>query len=115
MGVPLIASLMGNPSLVYSWWFLGAEHGIYTECHETCTAKKCQPICCSGKRSVKRKRGVTNYDLWGAPDRFDESEPMWGVYRFKEGLGGEVVRFIGAWDYPVNPVYTKPTPSGCQK
>ncbi len=40
---------------------------------------------------------------------------MWGVYRFKEGLGGEVVRFIGAWDYPVNPVYTKPTPSGCQK
>jgi len=30
---------------------------------------------------------------------------MWGVFRFKEGLGGEVVRFIGAWDYPVRPFY----------
>ena len=26
---------------------------------------------------------------------------MWGVYKFKEGLGGKVVRTIGAWDYPV--------------
>ena len=22
---------------------------------------------------------------------------MWGVYKFKEGLGGEVVRTLGAW------------------
>jgi lipid II:glycine glycyltransferase (peptidoglycan interpeptide bridge formation enzyme) len=45
------------------------------------------------------------YDLWGAPDRFDESDPMWGVFRFKEGLGGKVVRTIGAWDLPVRPVF----------
>ncbi len=30
---------------------------------------------------------MTVYDLWGAPDVFDESDSMWGVYRFKEGLG----------------------------
>jgi lipid II:glycine glycyltransferase (peptidoglycan interpeptide bridge formation enzyme) len=24
---------------------------------------------------------------------------MWGVYRFKEGLGGRVRRTLGAWDY----------------
>ena len=24
---------------------------------------------------------------------------MWGVFRFKEGLGGEVVRTLGAWDF----------------
>jgi lipid II:glycine glycyltransferase (peptidoglycan interpeptide bridge formation enzyme) len=24
---------------------------------------------------------------------------MWGVYRFKEGLGGQVIRTLGAWDY----------------
>jgi lipid II:glycine glycyltransferase (peptidoglycan interpeptide bridge formation enzyme) len=28
---------------------------------------------------------------------------MWGVYRFKEGLGGRVLRTVGAWDYPANP------------
>jgi len=48
--------------------------------------------------------GCHVYDLWGAPDEFVESDPLWGVYRFKEGLGGVVVRHIGAWDLPLRPV-----------
>lgn len=47
--------------------------------------------------------GCLQYDLWGAPDTFSEDDPMWGVFRFKEGLGGQVVRTLGAWDYPVRP------------
>jgi lipid II:glycine glycyltransferase (peptidoglycan interpeptide bridge formation enzyme) len=46
-----------------------------------------------------RARGCRVYDLWGAPEVFDDSDPMWGVYRFKEGLGGQVVRTLGAWDF----------------
>jgi len=49
--------------------------------------------------------GCRVYDLWGAPDEFVESDPLWGVYRFKEGLGGEVVRHLGAWDLPLRPFY----------
>jgi lipid II:glycine glycyltransferase (peptidoglycan interpeptide bridge formation enzyme) len=30
---------------------------------------------------------------------------MWGVFRFKEGLGGSVVRTIGAWDHPSGRVW----------
>jgi peptidoglycan pentaglycine glycine transferase (the first glycine) len=48
-----------------------------------------------------RAAGCTLYDLWGAPDELDESDPMWGVYRFKLGLGGELARGLGAWDLPV--------------
>jgi lipid II:glycine glycyltransferase (peptidoglycan interpeptide bridge formation enzyme) len=48
--------------------------------------------------------GADTYDFWGAPDVFEESDSLWGVYRFKEGFGGEVVRHIGAWDLPVNPM-----------
>ena len=59
--------------------------------------------------------GVRIYDLWGAPDRFDESDPLWGVYRFKEGFGGQVVRTIGAWDFIPRPLwyglYTKTIPN----
>jgi peptidoglycan pentaglycine glycine transferase (the first glycine) len=50
--------------------------------------------------------GCTVYDLWGAPDVLSEEDPLWGVYRFKEGFGGQFVRHIGAYDYPVSrPLY----------
>ena len=49
-----------------------------------------------------REAGCTLYDLWGAPDELDESDPMWGVVRFKLGLGGELARGLGAWDFPAN-------------
>jgi lipid II:glycine glycyltransferase (peptidoglycan interpeptide bridge formation enzyme) len=54
--------------------------------------------------AIKRSKaaGCTTYDLWGAPDEFVESDPLWGVYRFKEGLGGTVHRYLGAWDLPTN-------------
>jgi lipid II:glycine glycyltransferase (peptidoglycan interpeptide bridge formation enzyme) len=46
--------------------------------------------------------GCAIYDLWGAPDELSESDPMWGVYRFKQGFGGQFVEHIGAWDYAVS-------------
>lgn len=61
-----------------------------------------------------KAHGCTRYDWWGAPDALDESDPMWGVYRFKQGFGGQFVPHIGAWDYPVNQglywAYTKAMP-----
>lgn len=50
-----------------------------------------------------KSNGCTIYDFWGAPDVFEETDPMWGVYKFKQGLGGVVHRYIGAWDYPLRP------------
>lgn len=61
-----------------------------------------------------KEAGCNIYDLWGAPDSFNEHDPMWGVFRFKEGLGGDVIRHIGAWDLPIQPtiykLYTKLLP-----
>ncbi len=57
--------------------------------------------------AMKRAKasGCKVYDLWGAPDEMNEADPLWRVYRFKEGLGGKVVRYLGAWDLPVRPLY----------
>jgi len=46
-----------------------------------------------------KAQGCIRYDMWGAPNDFSESDPMWGVYQFKRGFRGTVVRHIGAWDY----------------
>ncbi|MCO6449164.1 MAG: peptidoglycan bridge formation glycyltransferase FemA/FemB family protein [Caldilineales bacterium] len=59
-------------------------------------------------------QGCTIYDWWGAPDELVEDDPMWGVYRFKEGFGGRFTRWIGAWDYAPRPAlyrtYTQAMP-----
>jgi lipid II:glycine glycyltransferase (peptidoglycan interpeptide bridge formation enzyme) len=57
--------------------------------------------------NIAKARGCEIYDLWGAPEVFDESDSMWGVYRFKEGLGGEVVRTLGAYDFAPNKLLYK--------
>ncbi len=54
-----------------------------------------------------RARGCTTYDLWGIPDE-DETTleaafrerrgGLWGVYRFKRGFGGRVMRYVGTWE-----------------
>jgi lipid II:glycine glycyltransferase (peptidoglycan interpeptide bridge formation enzyme) len=60
-----------------------------------------------------RRRGCTQYDLWGVPDADAEQleaefshrgDGLWGVYRFKRGFGGRLVRSPGAWDRPYSPV-----------
>ncbi len=50
-----------------------------------------------------KAQGYTVYDMWGAPNDFDESDSMWGVYEFKRGFRGTVTRHIGAWDYSAYP------------
>ncbi|MCC7362582.1 MAG: peptidoglycan bridge formation glycyltransferase FemA/FemB family protein [Anaerolineales bacterium] len=50
-----------------------------------------------------KAQGCTVYDFWGAPDEFVESDRLWGVWKFKEGFGGQVVRTLGAWDYAPAP------------
>jgi peptidoglycan pentaglycine glycine transferase (the first glycine) len=50
-----------------------------------------------------KAHGCRTYDLWGAPDLLTENDPLWGVYRFKRGLGAVVIRHIGAWDYILRP------------
>lgn len=75
-----------------------------------------------------KERGATRYDLWGIPDEIgavaaalDGGRPypagdlpvdvnklpeggLWGVFRFKQGFGGVVERFVGAWDLPIQGV-----------
>ena len=53
---------------------------------------------------LAKSQGKRIYDMWGAPDEFTEDDRLSGVFRFKQGYGGEVVRTLGAWDYPINPV-----------
>jgi lipid II:glycine glycyltransferase (peptidoglycan interpeptide bridge formation enzyme) len=52
-----------------------------------------------------KSQGCRIYDFWGAPDVLDESDPMWGVYRFKQGFAPTTLITPGAWDWIIRPVH----------
>ncbi|EFO81694.1 Methicillin resistance protein [Oscillochloris trichoides DG-6] len=64
--------------------------------------------------------GCHSYDMWGIPDAFGQaleadeatrasleqsaqSDPLIGVYRFKKGFGGQIVRYLPAYDHVLIP------------
>ncbi len=50
-----------------------------------------------------KAQGASRYDFWGIPATDDEGEAMAGVYRFKSGWGGEIVRFVGCYEHTLRP------------
>ena len=57
-------------------------------------------------------RGCTQYDLWGVPDadetaleaQFEQrSDGLWGVYRFKRGFGGRLLRSAPTYERALIP------------
>ena len=101
--VPLIAEVDHEPVAgLFLFLFAGRAYYVYGMSRDAHREK--MPTYLLQWEAMKRAKsaGCTVYDLWGAPEVFDESDSMWGVYRFKDGLGGRVVRTLGAWDYAPN-------------
>lgn len=45
-----------------------------------------------------REKGCSLYDFRGVSGDLDESNPLYGLYRFKKGFNGDLVEFTGEWD-----------------
>jgi len=59
-----------------------------------------------------KAKGYKTYDLWGVPAHPKEGHPLFGVYRFKKGFGGEFRKFIGMHDLVFKPFWYKLMNSG---
>ena len=104
---PLIAEFEGQPIahvILFHfgrkcWYFYGASSN---------TERSRMPNYALQWEAMKwaKAQGYTTYDMWGAPNAFNEQDSLWGVYEFKRGFRGTVTRHIGAWDYtPYPPLY----------
>lgn len=51
-----------------------------------------------------KQEGASVYDFWGIPASDDQAEAMAGVYRFKSGWGGEIVRYVGCYEHVYRPL-----------
>ncbi|MEJ5202351.1 MAG: peptidoglycan bridge formation glycyltransferase FemA/FemB family protein [Anaerolineales bacterium] len=101
----LLAALMAFASGSRAWYFYGASGDL---------ERQRMPAYLLQWEAMRwaARRGCLSYDLWGVPD-YDEdelesqftrrSDGLWGVYRFKRGFGGELLRSVGAWDRVYKP------------
>ncbi len=115
MAKPLLAEFQGEPIAAVVLVRFG-ERATYMYGASTGRERNRMPNYLLQWESIRwaKEQGCTVYDFWGAPTAFVEDDPLWGVWRFKDGFQGDVVWYIGAWDYPVRPfwynVYTQLLP-----
>ena len=48
-----------------------------------------------------KKQGCGEYDMFGISAVPDPAHPLYGLYRFKTGFGGDIYSRMGCWDYPI--------------
>ena len=102
----LIAELDGEAvAAVYLFYFAGRAYYLYGMSRDAHRDKMPNYLLQFEAMRWARQKGCQVYDLWGAPDDFNESDSLWGVFRFKEGLGGSVRRTLGALDYAPQPLW----------
>ncbi len=104
-----LASLMVFSHGPRSWYFYGASANDHRDRMPTYLLQW-------EAMRWARSHGCTQYDLWGVPDYNQEqleadfterSEGLWGVYRFKRGFGGALLRAAGPWDRVYQPALYK--------
>ncbi len=105
MGHLLLAEFDGRP-LAAVFLVSDGERAIYMYGASTDEERQRMPNYLLQWEAIRwaRAQGCTTYDFWGAPDTFDERDRLWGVWRFKAGFEGRVVRHLGAWDYAPRPL-----------
>jgi peptidoglycan pentaglycine glycine transferase (the first glycine) len=101
---PFLAEVAGEPvAALILFAFAGTAWYMYGMSREAHRDKMPNHLLQWRAITWARARGCLTYDFWGAPDRFQPGDPLWGVWRFKEGFGVQVERHIGAWDYAPAP------------
>lgn len=100
----IIAALFAFVHGQRAWYLYGASGEAYRE-YMPNHALQWQAI------RWAKSLGCREYDLWGIPDAdeatleaqyLSRNDDLWGVYRFKRGFGGQVLRFAGAFDRVYN-------------
>jgi peptidoglycan pentaglycine glycine transferase (the first glycine) len=100
---PLVAEVEGEPvAALILFRFAGRAYYFYGMSRDLHRERMPNHLLQWKAMRWAKRQGCAVYDMWGAPDTLSESDPMWGVYRFKLGFGGQFVQGAGAWDYPTS-------------
>ena len=93
-GIPLAAMFLAI-SLNRATYLYGASSSMHRNLMAT-YALQWEAI------KLARQKKCTEYDMFGVAPGPDPSHPMYGLYRFKTGFGGNLFHRMGCWDFPLD-------------
>jgi lipid II:glycine glycyltransferase (peptidoglycan interpeptide bridge formation enzyme) len=99
----LLAAFFEETPLAYLMLFLSGSRSWYFYGASDNSQRNLMPTYLLQWEAMRwaKAHGAVEYDLWGIPDAeeseleanfADRSDGLWGVYRFKRGFGGQIVR-----------------------
>lgn len=96
----LIAEHDGEP-LAAIFLVLSEHRGTYLYGASSSEKRNYMPTYLLQWEAIKtaKEYGCTEYDMFGVSPGPDHSHPMYGLYQFKTGFGGELFHHLGCWDY----------------
>ncbi len=106
--VALFEARLDSQALAYLMLFINGERAWYFYGASDDAYRNLMPAYLLQWQAMRyaKSRGAAVYDLWGVPDEDEEklesdfmnrSDGLWGVYRFKRGFNGRIVRSLPAY------------------
>lgn len=102
--VKLLIAYHDNEPLAAMFLVLSSHRATYLYGASSSEKRNLMPTYALQWRAIQiaKANNCTEYDMFGVAPRPEPSHPMYGLYKFKHGFGGEIYHQLGCWDYPLD-------------
>lgn len=99
--VELLIAEVNNKPLAAMFLIIAGHRGTYLYGASSSEMRNYMPTYAMQWEAIKlsKQMGCTEYDMFGISPGAQSSHPMFGLYQFKTGFGGEIFHHLGCWDY----------------
>lgn len=104
VSVQLLVAYHDDIPLAAMFLVLSAYRATYLYGASSSSCRNVMPTYALRWRAIQiaKARKCLEYDMFGIAPNPDPSHPMYGLYKFKQGFGGDIFHQLGCWDYPVD-------------
>lgn len=102
--VSLLVAEYNNSPLAAMFLVVSGSRGSYLYGASSSTHRNLMATYLLQWEAITRSKeaGCSEYDMFGISPSPDPQHPLYGLYKFKSGFGGDIYHSLGCWDYPLD-------------
>lgn len=102
VNVKLLIAYLDKKPLAAMFLVMSSHRATYLYGASTSEHRNVMPTYALQWEAIKiaKRHHCIEYDMFGIAPTPDPSHPMYGLYKFKKGFGGDIFHQLGCWDYP---------------